>query len=148
VGGKVFGNLELCGIGADLVGSGRLTIRGTRIFKSHFGASLLGKWGATSRDFDLTEVPADGRFAFDLNQRRISSRDLFIEFGSVGLTAQGSCGLDGTLEWTLQPVLLKENSAWGRTVLAFLTARNPARHVLTGTIEKPEWRPIPNRSPE
>jgi hypothetical protein len=148
MGGKIFGNVEVGGIGANLVGQGQLTIRDARIFQSPLAAGLLEKWGGLSRDLDLPDLPAEARFSFDLKDNRVTSKDVVFEAGSLGLLAQGSCGLDGSLDWRLKPVLRNNKSATGRAVISLLSQNRQGGYSLTGTFAKPEWRPLPNLKKE
>ena len=145
MGGKIFGNLEVDGMGADLAGQGQFTIRNARIFKSPLGAGLAEKFGIPVRDLDILEVPAEARFSFNLNQNKIVSQDLVFEAGSFGLAAKGSYGLDGSLDWIIKPGLTKHNIAIGRTVFSWIPPSRQGGYALTGTIEKPEWRLISNQ---
>ena len=143
MGGKIFGNLEVGGIGTELVGQGQMTIRNARIFNSPIGLSLSEHWGNAARSLDLADIPAEARFTFELNHNKIQSRDLFLETENFGLEAQGSCGLDGSLDWVLKPVTTKNSNAMERVVMALLAPQRQAGYSLTGTFAKPEWRPIP-----
>lgn len=147
VGGKTFGNLDVSGIGAVLRGQGQLTVREARIFKSPLAAGLLQEWGVLSRELDLTDVPAEIRFSFEANTNKISSRDVFLEVGGVGLAAQGSCGFDGSLEWSFKPILVN-NQARGRALFSLFAPVRSGGYTLTGTMAKPEWHPVINRQKE
>jgi len=148
MGGKIFGNLEVGGIGANLVGQGQLTIRDARVFQSPLAAGLLEKWGGLSRDLDLPDLPTEARFSFELKDNKINSKDLVFEAGSLGLLARGSCGLDGSLDWLLKPVLRSNKNATGRAVISLLSQNRQGGYSLTGTFTKPEWRPLPNLKKE
>lgn len=145
MGGKIFGNLEVDGIGANLAGQGQFTIRDARIFRSPLGTGLLEKLGILARDLDLPDIPAEARFSFNLHQNKIVSQDLIFEAGSFGLAAKGSYGLDGSLDWIIKPGLTKKNNAIGRTVFSWIPPSRQGGYALTGTIGKPEWRPISNQ---
>lgn len=143
MGGKIFGSLEIDGLGAVPVGQGQFTIRNTRVFKSPLGAGLLTGLGGISRELDLSNIPAEAHFTFELKHNRISSQDVSVELGGVGILAQGSCGLNGTLDWILKPVFMKNNRATGKMDVSALFLLKPDGYVLTGSLEKPEWRPAP-----
>ncbi len=139
VGGKAFGTLEVSGMGAELKGQGQLTIREARIFKSPLASGLLAGWGRISRDLDLADLPAEARFSFVLSHNQINSRDFFMEAGSLGLEAQGGCGMDGSLNWHFHPLLMKKSNAKWRTMTSFFMPMLKGDVELTGTFDKPEW---------
>lgn len=141
VGGKLFGTLQFMGIGTNLVGRGQLTVRSAKLFKSPLGAGLLGEWGLATHGFDLADVPADVRFSFDLKENRVASRDVQVEVGNLAVTAEGWCGLDGSLDWAIKPTSGSGSGA-GQTVMALHKSLRQGAHVLTGTIKQPEWRPV------
>jgi len=145
MGGKIFGNLDVSGIGAELAGQGQLTIREAQIFKSPVAVGLLEKWGAWTRSLELADLPVEARFSFELNHNKITSRDVVVEAGVFGLAAKGSCGLDGVLDWIITPTLMKNNNALGRVASPLFPPLRPGGYALTGTIEKPEWHPISNQ---
>lgn len=142
MGGKVFGSFDAEGIGASPAGHGQLTIREARIFRSPLVASLLEKWGGLSRELDLAEIPVESRFSFELKNHRITSRDAVLEAGSFGLLVQGSCGLDGSLDWVVKPAETGNGSVAGRAVSAVLAPFHRGEYTLTGTLQNPEWRSL------
>lgn len=142
VGGKLFGNLDIGGIGTNLVGQGQLTMREARLFQSPLISRWVQEWGEAARRWDLADLPSEARFSFTLGNQQFISQDLVIEAGPVELTAKGQCGFDGSLNWLVKPALSKIANGKGRTVMSFLAPAWPAGYVLRGTFDKPEWRPV------
>ncbi len=142
IGGKIFGNFDLNSTGTELEGQGQLTIRDALIFKTPLVANLLEKWGSWPRDLELMDIPAEARFSFAWNHDKITSRDVAVESGVLGVAAQGSCGLDGSLDWVVRPVIKKSNSAAGRAIYSLRPTLPETGYSLTGTIERPVWHPI------
>lgn len=141
VGGKLFGSLQFKGIGEKLTGQGQLTVRSVLLFKSPFGAGLLEEWGLSAQGLDLAETPAEARFSFDFKDNRIASRDVHADLGNIAMTAKGSCGMDGSLDWVVKPAPVAGNGAM-RAVMALLKPFRPGEYSLTGTVKHPEWRPV------
>lgn len=139
--GKLFGTLHFDGIGANLAGQGQLTLRSARLFQSPFGVGLLREWGLYSQGLELADLPVEARFSFDLKGDRIASRDVQIEVGNLALTAQGGCGLDGSLDWIIKPTPVPANGVV-RAVMAALKPIRLGEFSLTGTIKDPQWRSL------
>lgn len=142
VGGKLFGNLEIGGIGSNLVGQGQLTLRDARLLRSPLTSGWVQSWGGSSHGLDLSDLPAEARFSFALGDHHLTSQDLVIEAGPVEFAAKGGCGLDGSLNWQITPALSKNANARGRAAFSLLAPAWPGGYALTGTFEKPEWRPV------
>lgn len=145
MGGKVFGNLQFAGVGADLVGNGQLTVRDAQIFKIPVIAELLDKGGALVRDVDLSEVQADLRFSFELKNRLIKSHDFSLDLGGGGLMAEGSCGLDGSLDWILRPARTSNKKILGRAVMRVLAPLHLGQFSLSGTVRDPIWQSLSDK---
>ena len=142
--GKLFGNIELSGQGGlegmrRVAGSGQITLRKARIFRSPLFSGLVAELGRQKPDTDWRMIPVDMRATFTVQDGRAESNDIRIENGVIGLLAKGRCGRDGSLDFTVQVQVGRDHGFFGKAMRALGSVDKPVEFAVGGTLEAPQW---------
>jgi hypothetical protein len=148
--GKLYGNIEWVALDGDSGASplsvqGQFTVRNARVLRLPLFGGLTASLKRLSSGFDPGATTAELRFSFQLNKGRVESRDIQMECGWVTLSAQGSCGLDGTLDFTVEAHLARKPGMLGLAMASLFPAGTKIEFKLDGTLESPEWRRVDSR---
>jgi hypothetical protein len=148
--GKLYGNIEWVALSGDsgtepLSAQGQFTVRNTRVLRLPLFQELTANLKRLSSGFDSGDMPGELRFSFKLNRGRIESRDIQMECGWVTLAAQGSCGLDGTLDFAVEARLARKPGIVGQAMASLFPSGTKIEFKLGGTLESPEWRRVDSR---
>ncbi len=143
--GKLYGTIEWVALDGDsgavpLSAQGQFAVRNTRIFQLPLFQGLTANLKRLAAGFDAGDTTADLRFSFQLSKGRVESRDIQMECGWVTLSAQGSCGLDGTLDFTVEAHIARKPGMLGLAMASLFPAGTKIEFKLGGTVESPEWR--------
>lgn len=148
--GKLYGNIEWVALDGDSgvvlhSAQGQFTVRNARLLRLSLFQGLTANLKRLSAGFDAGDTTADLRFSFQLNRGRVESRDIQMECGWVTLSAQGSCGLDGTLDFTVEAHIARKSGMLGLAMASLFPAGTKIEFKLGGTLESPEWRRVDSR---
>jgi len=149
--GRLYGNLELSGVvgqSATAVGQGSMSMKNGTVFR----IPLFGGLTATLAD----QVPGvsslltqtDIRIPFEVRDGRVWFKDAQIEGDVLSLTADGSCGFDGDLDFEVQVRPLKQKSLIGSALRALTSPVSRLFKLrLEGTVSHPKWKLAPFEGP-
>lgn len=140
--GKVFGSLELTGTGAsDLAGRGTLNITGGRIFTLPLFGGLTEQLTSRFAGVDMLLLQREVRATYAIGEGRIQTKDLRIDGDLFSVEAEGACGLDGQLGFTVKVRPVTERKVVG-TAMRWLTLplSKLLEFRLEGTIKEPRWK--------
>ena len=142
--GKLYGNLDLktsggTSPGESLSGHGHMAVRHSRLFRLPVFAGLMTELGRILPELDLSSRLVDADASFELERGRVTTRDFKVQEGPVTLTAGGSCGVDGTLDFAIRVELLKKTGLLAEAISGLFTAGQGFEFTLGGTLAKPKW---------
>jgi hypothetical protein len=148
--GKLYGNIEWVALSGNsgavpLSAQGRFAVRNARIFRLPLFAGLTAGLKRFAPGVDSGDTPVELKFSFQLSKGRVESRDIQMDYGWVTLSAQGSCGLDGTLDFTVEAHLARKPGMLGLAMASLFPAGTKIEFKLGGTLESPQWRRVDSR---
>ena len=142
--GKMYGTVELAGEGGGgrmwpETGQGQLTLRNTHMFRLPLFAGFMKHLDRIIPGLDFFGSPVDVHFSFEVRHGRVVSRDIQIDDGPASITAQGSCGLDGSLDFIVNVQLMKKPGFLGQAIAGLFPKAKGIEFALTGTLASPKW---------
>lgn len=148
--GKLYGNIEWMALSGNsgavpLSAQGQFALRRARIFQLPFFAGLTASLKRFAPGVDFGDTPVEVKFSFTLSKGRIESRDIQMDYGWVTLSAQGSCGLDGTLDFRVEAHLARKPGMLGLALASLFPAGTTIEFKLGGTLESPQWKRVESR---
>lgn len=143
-GGKVYGNIELAGRTSGsgtipLSAEGQLTLRHGKILGLPLFQGLVTRLVRFVPGVNPGAIPVEARIAFRLANGRVESEDIQIGCGPFILTAEGSCGLDGTLDYRGEARPAKRQGALGQAITSWFSSGAVIGFKLEGTLHEPRW---------
>jgi hypothetical protein len=148
--GKLYGTVEwvmMSGASGKcpLAAEGQLTLRNATVLKLPLFDGLKANLARVAPGVDFSQTPVDSRVSFKLVKGRVESQDITIECGPVVLAAKGSCGLDGTLDFTVGVRAVKKKGGLGKALASLLPSGSLPDFKLEGTLDAPQWRRIASK---
>jgi len=145
--GKLYGKIEWVTLSGNsgtvpLSAQGQFALRSARILRLPLFAGLTAGLKRLAPGVDSGDTPVELKFSFLLSKGRVESRDIQMDFGWVTLAAQGSCGLDGTLDVTVEAHLARKPGMLGLAMASLFPAGTKIEFKLGGTLESPQWRRV------
>ena len=148
--GKLYGNAELHGAEVragpgSFSGKGQMTIRNSRIFKLPLFAGLMAELNRMVPQLDFSNSRIDAHFSYELKEGRVISRDIRIDDGPVSMTAKGSCGLDGSLDFLVTFQWMKKSGFLAQSIAEIFSPGEGAEFRVGGTCASPKWVHVKRR---
>ena len=142
--GQLYGNVDLADSGSGtsltaLSGRGQATLRNSQIFKLPLFVNLAGELTRAFPGLDFMNSRADVHVSYEVRNGRIVIRELQVDDGPVIVTAAGTCGLDGTLDFSVKVQLMKKSESLVRAIAGMFTAEKGMEFTLGGTLGSPQW---------
>ena len=145
--GRLYGNMELSGVAgksSTVAGQGSVSMKNGAVFRLPlFGgmtAALADKIPGVNYLLSQTDI----RIPFTVRDGRVWSKDAQIEGDVLSLTAEGSCGFDGTLAFDVEVRPMKHKTLVGSALRALTSPVSRLfRLRLEGTLSDPKWRLAP-----
>lgn len=142
--GWLYGNVELSGLSGkppSAVGQGSVSMKQGVVFRLPlFGGmtdALVDVVPGLNRMLDQTDV----RIPFEIRDSRVWTRDAAIEGNLLSLTAKGSGGFDGSLDFDVQVRPMKEKGILSPAVRLLTSPVSRLLELkLEGTVTDPRWR--------
>lgn len=142
--GKIYGNIELEGVRDGqgllaLAGQGQMTLRNSHLFRLPLFNDLMAPLERALPGLDFPNSLVDAHFTYESRCGRVFIRDLQIDDGPVVVSANGSCGFDGTLDFRIQVHLMKKTMMLTQAITGMLTSGKGLEFTLDGTLSAPRW---------
>jgi len=145
--GKVYGTLEWAVMtGASgtkpVSAQGQLTLRNAKVLRLPVFDGLMTTLARVVPGVNFRQTAVESQFSLKLVKGRVESQDITIECGPVVLAAKGSCGLDGTLDFTVGVRVVKKTGGFGQAIASLFPSGSLMDFKLEGTLEAPKWSRI------
>lgn len=143
--GKIYGKVEVAyaaGFNDRLKidgGEGQMTLRDVQVLRLPLFSGLMVELRKRLPEFDFTGSNADGFLSFRLSGGRFVTRDCRLDCNGLQVVAEGSCGLDGTLDFSVGVSLMKRQGFLSETLGRLLSAGSSMNFRLGGTLSEPRW---------